>query len=201
MPLILALLVVKEHSGGNWWMSSVHKYKDLGMSEFAVKAYNSGLVPASKIKEVPSVLVKEFCQPVETHNTSGFFNKTKFYDPLDVRTIFGLDCSGQRSEKFNEEAARALQGWKASQKEKKYEVYNNCVVEWTEYLGKTHYPQAITKRARGVRIEIDGNVAIVHLLDGKKMKKRISGRGFRFWKCSDEGPIPEQLKFPCLKGY
>jgi hypothetical protein len=171
------------------------KYSDWGMSEFAVQAYISGLVPASKVKGVPAALIQKFCAQKETHVTSGFFNKTSFYDPYEVRAAFGLGPKAEKNPLYDGEAARALQLWKASKKTKIYQVFENCTAEWTEYLGKKHYPQAITKRVRGVKVEIDGSMATITLASGERIKKRTSGKGFRFWKNEPQTSEPKQLAF------
>jgi hypothetical protein len=54
-------------------------------------------------------------------------------------------------------------------------------VQWVEYLGRTHAPQAILKTARGAKVEVDGRIATVTLGDGTRVKKRLSSKGFRFW--------------------
>ena len=59
-----------------------------GMSNNAVSAYNSGLAPASKVKGIPSTLIKKFCHSKEWHHTSGrFFNETDFYDNIAGKTL------------------------------------------------------------------------------------------------------------------
>jgi len=45
-------------------------YNGFSMSNNAVRAYNNGLVPASKVSGVPSALVKEYGRPVEYHHSS-----------------------------------------------------------------------------------------------------------------------------------
>jgi hypothetical protein len=153
-----------------------------GMSEFAIRAYTSGLVPGSKIKGVPALLVKKFCIPKETHVSSKFFNVVKFYDPYEVRAIFGL--SKLRGVPPIQEAVEALAKWEASRKKPHLEVITDCVVEWVEYLGRNHFPQAITHRESEAKVEIKGTMATVSLKDGRKMRKRLNSRGFRYWRAA-----------------
>lgn len=61
-----------------------------GMSNNAVMAYEDGLLPASKIKEVPTNLIRIFVDSEEWHHTSKFFNRTEFYNSETVLKTFGL---------------------------------------------------------------------------------------------------------------
>ncbi len=49
-------------------------YNGYSMSNRAVQAYEDGLVPASKIREVPTPLIQEFCRYAEWHHTSSQYN-------------------------------------------------------------------------------------------------------------------------------
>lgn len=151
-------------------------------------AYMNGLLPASKIKGVPAVLIKKYCSPREIHRTSKFFNQTDFYNPTEVRATFGLEPLFAALE--NREAVDALHNWNRLKTKSITKIYERCIVEWVEYRDKSHYPRAISHRIKDARIEVRGNIATVFKKDGKIMKKRISGKGFKFFPTT---PAAEQI--------
>lgn len=168
-------------------------YWKFGMSEYAIRAYTSGLVPASKIKGVPAALVKKFCIPKESHITSRNFNKTNFYSPYEVRAIFGLE---KRSKiPVDSRAVEALTKWTEETKNPKHEVFYNCIVQWVEHLGRVHSPQAITRKERASTVEVIGRMATITFEDGRIMRKRIMSKGFRFWVDHSSKQNSQQLSF------
>lgn len=156
-------------SGYNW---------AAGMSNNAVAAYQSGLVPASKIKGVPAALVEQFCTPSEWHHASKAFKCVNFYDPDHVRGVFGLEAS----EEANAEAIVALNRWKKSKKSAAV-VHADCVVEWLEWSGSLSRPTCIERRETGCTVSVKGQTATVTLPGGAGaaiFTKRLSTRGFKF---------------------
>ena len=151
-------------------------YQGYSMSNNAVLAYEEGLLPASKIKGVPPVLIREFCRYNEWHHTSKRFNKVNFYDPTYVRCVFGLE----ESEQFeaNPEAVEALSNYRSNKDNTV--VYENCTVEWLEWRGTKSHPRAKKWIEKNRRVDVKGQTATVKLQDGSTLKKRLTTNGFRF---------------------
>jgi len=54
--------------------------KGQGMSDGALRAYEDGLAPASKVcKGVPAAMVREFLEPEEWHHCGWYANEVDFY--------------------------------------------------------------------------------------------------------------------------
>ena len=151
-------------------------YNGYSMSNNAVAAYDDGLLTASKIKEVPASLIKIYCRYKEMHHTSKMFNMTEFYEPAEVLAIFGLIES--KDYKVNVEAVEALKKFKEN-KNNGGEVIKNCEVEWLEWSGSLKHPKATKMKVEGCQVLVKGVTAIVKLLDGRKMVKRLKTRGFK----------------------
>ncbi len=150
-------------------------YYNYSMSNNAVLAYKKGLLPASKIPGVPASLVKPFCQPTEWHHTSSKYNRTDFYNPDEVRAIFGLQSHGNI--KANPAAVAALDQYKAGPTT---ETYANCRVQWIEWAGTAKKPTRTTMTADNCTVEVKGQTATVTLPSGKTIVKRMFTKGFAF---------------------
>lgn len=148
-------------------------YHNFSMSNNAVEAYNRGLKPASKIKGIPSALVKHYCTPQEWHHSSLNYNRTDFYDPIMVRAVFGLEVSEEYNVNPLAVAALAKYGVKA-------EVHENCNVRWLEWEGSLKNAKCTKRAATGCRVEVKGVTAYVTLPQGEIFTKRLSTRGF-YW--------------------
>jgi len=151
-------------------------YNGFSMSNNAVTAYEKGYVPASKIKDIPAVLVREHCDPVEWHHCSKHYNKVDFYDPVEVRAIFGLEAHEDYDTDPAAVAALALHkaGGKA------VEVFTNCRVEWLEWGGSRKHPTAKEMIAEDCTVAIKGQTATVTFPDGRQIIKRLATHGFYF---------------------
>lgn len=147
-----------------------------GMSNNAVAAYDSGLLPASKIGRVPAALIEKFCRHVEWHHASKAFNRVKFYDPAEVLQTFGLAGDPEAADPA---AVAALAEWTAA-KNRGPQVYTNCRVEWIEWSGTLSRPRATERVAEGCTVSVKGQTATVTLPDGSTLTKRLTTRGFRF---------------------
>jgi hypothetical protein len=148
----------------------------MGMSNNAVAAYCDGRCPASKIPGVPAALVREFAPTSEWHHTSKVYNRTPFYDPTEVRALFGLEPSSDVDP--DPRAVAALGRWKATRSS--VIVHKNCQVEWLEWTGTLSRPKCHECSAEGCMVEVKGQTAKVTFADGKVMKKRLTTRGFAF---------------------
>ena len=149
---------------------------DFSMSNNAIAAYDNGLRPASKISGVPAVLVKKFCRPDEWHHSSKAYNRVNFYNPTEVRAIFGLEVS----EDFDADS-RAI----AALAEHKVggagiETHMNCRVEWIEWAGSLKRPTATKRTADGCAVSVKGQTATITLPTGETLTKRLATRGFHF---------------------
>lgn len=148
-------------------------YHNFSMSNNAVDAYHRGLKPASKIHQVPSALVKLYCNPEEWHHSSLNYNRTDFYDPVMVRAVFGLEAS----EEFNVNplAVEALAKYG-----KKAQTHEGCHVRWLEWEGSLKNAKCTERAATGCRVEIKGVTAYVSTPQGEVFSKRLSTRGFHW---------------------
>jgi hypothetical protein len=151
---------------------------DFSMSNNAIAAYDNGLRPASKVPGVPAVLVKEFCRPDEWHHSSKAYNRVNFYNPTEVRAIFGLEAS----EDFTADprAVTALAAHKAGGAGT--ETHMNCRVEWIEWTGSLKRPTATNRSAENCTVIVKGQTATIRLPSGEVLTKRLKTRGFNFSK-------------------
>jgi hypothetical protein len=170
-------IITSRHSDGG--------YDGYSMSNRAVQAYEDGLVPASKIREVPTPLIQEFCRYAEWHHTSSQYNRTNFYDPEYVLSTFGII----ENEEYppNPLAIRALQEWNANKSQEK--VYENCAVTWLEWSGTRRHPHAEEKVVSGCRVSVKGQTATIVLPNGNTFKKRLTTKGFSFISEKKEEPV------------
>ncbi len=149
---------------------------DFSMSNNAIAAYAEGRVPASKIPGVPAALVRQFCRVGEWHHTSKAYNRTPFYDPAEVRALFGLDASEDYA--ADPGAVAALAAHKAGSDAG--ETHRDCRVEWIEWSGSLKRPHATEMVAEGCAVSVKGQTATVTFTDGRTMTKRLTTNGFRF---------------------
>lgn len=157
-----------------------------GMSNNAVSAYDSGLQPASKIKDIPAKLIDQFCRYEEWHHSSKNYNKVKFYDPAYVLAVFGLETS--EDHEANPHAIAALDAHKESKKTAPT-IHTNCVVEWIEWGGSLKRPKAEECRAEGCTVSVKGQTATITLENGNSFVKRLSTNGFKFHPQEQSCPI------------
>lgn len=157
-------------------------YNGFSMSNNAVAAYNNGLVPASKIPGVPAALVKEHCRPTEWHHSSKNYNRVDFYDPAEVRAIFGLEV--HEDHEADPRAVAALAAHKTGVK-KAPDVLTNCRVEWIEWTGSLKRPTATEMVAEGCKVSVKGQTATITLPTGETLTKRLTTNGFSFRQIKD----------------
>ena len=148
---------------------------DFSMSNNAKSAYAEGRVPASKIPGVPAVLVRQFCGVGEWHHTSKAYNRTGFYDPAEVRAIFGLIASDDVP--ADPAAVAALAAHKTGVETA---VYRDCRVEWIEWSGSLKRPKATEMIADGCTVIVKGQTATVTLPCERILVKRLTTNGSRF---------------------
>lgn len=151
---------------------------DFSMSNNAIAAYAEGRVPASKIPGVPAALVRKFCRVGEWHHTSKAYNRTPFYDPAEVRALFGLESSEDYT--ADPAAVAALAAHKAGAGAA--DTHTDCRVEWIEWSGSLKRPHATEMTADGCTVSVKGQTATVTFPDGRTMAKRLTTNGFRFSK-------------------
>ena len=152
----------------------------MGMSNNAVSAYHSGLVPASRIKGIPSTLIKEYCFSNEWHHTSGrFFNETDFYNVDKVLATFGK--IQHPDFKPNPKAIIAMKEYyRDVRKEKEIKVHKNCRVEWLEWGGTRKHPTCRKMTAENCLVIVKGKTAEVTTNEGKIFIKRLFTKGFKY---------------------
>ncbi|MHB8281275.1 MAG: hypothetical protein ACYDDE_00555 [bacterium] len=157
-----------------------YNYK-LGISNNAVTAYKSGLLPATKIKGIPSKLIKEFCAAEEWHHTNTkFFNETYFYNPEYVLATFGK--IKHQEYMANKEAIQSLKEYNKNPKKKEIKIFENCFVEWLEWSGSKKHPKCDKKIAENCKVTIKGVTATIETSDKKVFTKRIATKGFEFYR-------------------
>lgn len=155
-------------------------YCGYSMSNNAIDAYNRGLCPASKIKEIPAKLVRKFATPDEWHHTSGRYNRTDFFNPTEVYAIFGLEAH----EDFDQDpkAIAALAAWRSAQKNASSIVYENCDVRWIEWSGSRNFRKSQAMSLSGCRVEVKGHTATITHPTFGTFKKRLETHGFSLEK-------------------
>lgn len=166
-----------------------------GMSNNAVEAYENGLVPASKIRGVPASLVDDFCRPREWHHSSSFYNKTKFYDPKEVRATFGL--IKHPAFEPSEKAIAALKEYKEERRASKKsgpEIHTDCTVEWLEWQGQGRRRYPVERKETGCTVSIRGNTVTITLPSGETFAKRFGTNGFYLQTPADREAIIQHLE-------
>ena len=158
-------------------------YNGFSMSNNAVAAYDDGLLPASKIKQVPAMLIERFVRYAEWHHSSKAYNRVKFYDPDVVLATFGLAEAADECGDPIAAAPEAIAALAAHKAEKKSggEVHHNCSAEWIEWSGSLKRPTATERKETGCTVSIKGQTATITLQSGEVVTKRLSTRGF-YWK-------------------
>ena len=156
---------------------------ELWMSNNAVQAYQSGLLPASKIGRIPARLIAKFCEPAEWHHGSKAFNEVRFYVPAEVLAAFGLQSHDDYEP--NPQAIAALAEYKAERKARAVAVYENCTVEWLHWSGSIKHPTCSERQETGATVEVRSQTAVITFQDGRKLKKRLTTRGFSFRPCQE----------------
>lgn len=158
-------------------------YNGYSMSNNAVAAYNDGLLPASKIKQVPTILIERFVRAAEWHHISKAYNPVNFYDPALVLATFGLvEACDEYGDPIpaKPEAIAALAAYKV-EKKGGATVYTGCTVEWIEWTGSLKRPTATERKEADCTVSIKGQTATITLANGEVVTKRLSTRGF-YWK-------------------
>lgn len=158
-------------------------YNGFSMSNNAVAAYADGLLPASKIKQVPATLIERFVRANEWHHSSKNYNRVNFYDPAVVLATFGLvEACDEDGDPIpaNPEAISALAAHKA-EKKRGATVHTGCTVEWIEWTGSLKRPTANERREVECTVSVKGQTATITLANGEVVTKRLSTRGFS-WK-------------------
>ena len=169
-------------------------YNGYSMSNGAVEAYDSGLLPASKaakLLKVSAAAVKEVLTPAEWHHTSSKFNETSFYDVTNLVAVLkgGTALLNLDFEDAADAAEQLLQMRKITAALKKggEKIYTNCTVEWLEWPfrpgcgGRYGDKWPDERKEEGCMVKVKGQTATVIFAAGKKMTKRLSTTGFNFY--------------------
>ena len=150
-------------------------YQEYSKSNNAVEAENKGLKTASNIAKYLSKKYKKYygCTAIdikkvlcskEWHHTSCWYNKTDYYDIVDLSFL------GYRQE---------LQKIIRERKDIKSIIYNNCTVEWLEWEGTRKRPKAIKKNGYNCVVEFNGKSTYkITLNNGVSFTKRKGTKGF-----------------------
>jgi hypothetical protein len=143
-----------------------------GMSNNAVEAYDSGLVPASKIgRGIPAKLIREFVRPREWHHASKHFNAVDFFDPEEVLTIFGLNP--EDPEGANPAAVAALAAHKAAKKEVRPASIITGTARWTDWAGSRNNPKRINMCVEGAKVErVSDQFSIITAPNGDTWRRK-----------------------------
>lgn len=147
-----------------------------GMSNNAVDAYRRGLVPASKIKQVPNELIRQFVMEQEWHHTSKYFRCTDMYCKEEVLAVFGIKRSSVYE--ANPEAIKALREYKHPKPDTEITEHKKCTVKWLEWGKRGRAPKE--RQASACVVVVKGQTATVKLPNGQTFKKRLNTNGFSF---------------------
>lgn len=155
-------------------------YSGFSMSNNAVEAYGSGLLPASKIKGIPAPLIKKYCWAGEWHHSSKNFNRVDFFDPAEVLATFGIVESDDYP--ADPDAVEALAEHKAP---KAPSAGVLARIEWIEWGGTMKHPVA-TKRNEVGRVTVTGATATIEIPGQQSFQKRLTTNGFSFTEIKKE---------------
>jgi hypothetical protein len=150
----------------------------MGMSNNAVDAYNTGLVPASKIKGIPVSLIRKHCNAAEWHHSSKFYNEIDFFDKEEVLATFGKIKSDEYE--ADENAILDLNDYKSNLKNLKVKKYTNCEVKWLEWYGTRNHPKCSERSEKNCTVVVKNLTATITLVSGVTFKKRLTTNGFNF---------------------
>lgn len=159
-------------------------YADYSKSNNAVAAESEGRFPltkAAKLAGVPAALVKNHVKPREWHHTSGWFNRTNYFDPREIRIVFGLEAAPSQDDdawaSLPDHADPAAVAALAAYAPVTALRHEGCTAVWVEWSGSRRHAKATDRRAEDLTVTIKGATAILHLPTGDVVKK-ISARGF-----------------------
>jgi len=159
---------------------------EAGMSNNAANAYESGLIPASRIGRVPADLIREFCSPAEWHHSSSYKKRVDFYSRHEVLVTFGLeghgpDCASIGCEtRVNPDAVNALKNYRRDKKAEEVKIYKNASVSWLEWSGSRAHSKCTHREEIARTISVRGCTATITLRSGDIFQKRLSTKGFWF---------------------
>lgn len=138
-------------------------------------AYQKGLLPASKIKRIPVALIKKWARVSEVCPTGDFQVPTNFYDPMEVKGLFGLI----KDPRYPEDVWASLD-LKDFKKNKFTQIHQNCLVKWLEWDGNLTHPKATKRVEIGCKVTVRGQFAYIETPSKESLKKKLSTKGFSF---------------------
>jgi hypothetical protein len=156
---------------------------------FITEAYANGLVPPSKIRQVPKELIEKHCRFKDIFYTSGRENETYFYDKNEVLATFGIINNPNL---LNQNAVNDLLQWKQVQKQNPMGViYQNCTIQWLEWSDTWAYHRGFSPASHkhirtGCSVRVKGKTCYITLPkdtnfpNGEQMRKLIGTNGFGF---------------------
>ncbi|CPR93721.1 hypothetical protein PP568_06755 [Mycobacteroides abscessus] len=167
-------------------------YVGNSMSVRAADAYDDGALPLSKVTaawlreheigctraELLDLIAEGVVGTGEWHHTGGFFAKTSFHRPEELREQVAALTTEQIAAARTAAKARRATG-KAST------VHRDCVVKWIEWSGTTSRPKAKDRQAEHATVTVRGETATITLADGTTFQKRLHTNGFWFQSDKD----------------
>ena len=142
-------------------------YSGFSKSNNALDAEDEGLMTATaaaKALGVSAAAIKEILYPSEWHHTSGWYNRTNYYNISDL----------------SEEKLSALKAYKADNSVYEYQAD----VEWIEWSGSRRHPKANKFSAENILVTEKGCFYTFHL-PNRTVRKKIDSNGTRvnrIWK-------------------
>lgn len=146
-------------------------YCGYSKSNNAIDAENNGKFPASILARrigVTTNAIRSLLTPVEYHHTSKMYNATDYYS--EAEAFYCMDDLKAYKEPTGEEV-----------------VYENCRVEWLEWVGTRKRPTPIECHAEGVRVAYKGKSFLYlegNLADRVPPKKKIDCTGLKIYNSS-----------------
>lgn len=141
----------------------------------AESARRRGLVPASKIKQIPVPLIKKWARVAEICPIGDFQTPVNFYDPLEVKALFGLI----QDIRYPEDPWATLD-LKDYKKKKSVTVHPNCLVKWLDWEVGRKSSKAHLRVEIGCKVTIKGQFAFIETPSKVILKKKLTTKGFSF---------------------
>src|SRR5690348_3219737 len=144
---------------------NIARYCEFSKSNNSIQAENRGLMTASDLARVLGVrttAVKDVLETSEWHHTSGWYNKTNYYDGQLLIAVAKNDL--KEIENYDEdevaEARQMLAKLLAESKHQKQSrterTWTGCCVDWLEWCGSRNHPHATERRADNATVTWKG---------------------------------------------
>lgn len=156
---------------------------DFSKSRNAMAAEANDCLPATALAKrlgIKAGAIKALMTPNEWHHTSGWFNRTDYYDGALLLAIAdGRDVAEIHDTEDIAEARALLLRLRAWRPAVSAAVaLTGCTVRWTEWSGTRTRPKATERQVEGCTVVAKGGTMVtIRLPDGSEMAKKLGAAG------------------------